>query len=796
MLDNNNFGFWGGGTGGGGGGGMGTVTAVGLCMPSAFSVCCSPITTSGNICVRGAGLASQYIRGDGTLADLPAFAGGAGSQQFYFNGGVSQGTISGQQSYQMSRTANTGAAANFSIATNGLLAQFITDIGSPNQAIIPAGSWFFSAYFSASSSGGTPTVSATISKWDGTTLTAIATSTTEVITNGTSIDLYNFAASVPQTTLLTTDRIVITFNVVNDGRTITLYTQSTNLSSVTTTFTNAISSLNGLTANVQFFQTTTNCTDFSITSTGCTHCFNLPTASCTNRGALSAADYCLFYNNVICSPYIKDAQSNIRASNCDIAVSSTSFATISGGRQNQINYDTGQFIGGGCYNIITFGSYSNIVGGYQNCVQFTGGAANYSFIGGGSSNLIRAASTYGAIVNGSGSCLLNATYGAILNGNANYVANSYGVILGGQLNCVTGLYSGVANICGVTATADCTFYFCNICALGCISGVVADSAFCLDPIGTRNIDPRTGTFGYGCFIALQDNNILGGNCHFIGNFGAPTCNANTLSGNTGISCNNTISGGFCNTICNTTCTVSASSCPNADLCFNYIGGGRNNSVVNIAVDNAILGGSGNSVGGTTRGNTNSWARANSIAGGCGNTITAEVQGIGQCASFIGGGVSNTMQASYSVIAGGVTNLIQNNNVFPQTGYSFIGAGQCNQMYNSYHSSIIGGITNIITGCCSVVLGGQGNTVSANFAGAFGCGITASVNNTFYFCHLCLLGDLRNNGSVQLAGITNSVAGGNILYFNNTTKCVAFGGLTSGTAAPSGGADGDIYLQYV
>ncbi len=47
---------------------VGTVTSVGLTMPSAFSVANSPITGAGTLAVTGAGTTAQYIRGDGTLA--------------------------------------------------------------------------------------------------------------------------------------------------------------------------------------------------------------------------------------------------------------------------------------------------------------------------------------------------------------------------------------------------------------------------------------------------------------------------------------------------------------------------------------------------------------------------------------------------------------------------------------------------------------------------------------------------------------------------------------------------------
>ena len=55
-----------------------------------------------------------------------------------------------------------------------------------------------------------------------------------------------------------------------------------------------INSINGLTATTQTFATGTSGTDFAIVSSTSTHTFNLPTASATNRGALSSADWSTF----------------------------------------------------------------------------------------------------------------------------------------------------------------------------------------------------------------------------------------------------------------------------------------------------------------------------------------------------------------------------------------------------------------------------------------------------------------------------------------------------------------------
>jgi len=59
-----------------------------------------------------------------------------------------------------------------------------------------------------------------------------------------------------------------------------------------------ISSLNGLTASTQTFATGTTGTDFNISSSTSTHTFNLPTASATNRGLLSSANWTTFNNKI------------------------------------------------------------------------------------------------------------------------------------------------------------------------------------------------------------------------------------------------------------------------------------------------------------------------------------------------------------------------------------------------------------------------------------------------------------------------------------------------------------------
>jgi hypothetical protein len=272
------------------------VTSVGLTMPSAFSVTNSPITSSGDIAVTGAGIASQYVRGDGTLANFPSTSGGGASVSYYLNGSVSQGTIGGNAYKEMDGTPVIGAGTDFTINADGYISQFITDSGNPNKLLIPGGNWNFETYFSASSSGGSPRFYIELYKYNGTTFTLISSSSAqpENITGGTSIDLYLTALAVPPTVLLATDRLAVRFYVIHSGRTITMHTENSHLSQIITTFSTGLTALNGLTDQVQYFATGTTGTDFAISSATDTHTFNLPTASATNRGALSSTDWSAF----------------------------------------------------------------------------------------------------------------------------------------------------------------------------------------------------------------------------------------------------------------------------------------------------------------------------------------------------------------------------------------------------------------------------------------------------------------------------------------------------------------------
>jgi len=280
------------------------LSSVGLTMPSAFSVANSPLTSNGTLAVTGAGTSSQYVRGDGQLANFPSNGGGGSSVNYYLNGSVNQGTFGGDTYYEMNKTPILGAGTNFTRTNgqgNGYIASFITDAGDPSLLNIPAGNWNLEFYFQSSASGGSPEFYGEIYKVSATnvfTLVASGSANPEGITNGTTVDQYFTSISVPQTALLLTDRLAIRIYVITSGRTITLHTENGNLCEVLTTFSTGLNALNGLTSQVQYLATGTSGTDFAISSATDTHTFNLPTASATNRGALSTTDWTTFNSKI------------------------------------------------------------------------------------------------------------------------------------------------------------------------------------------------------------------------------------------------------------------------------------------------------------------------------------------------------------------------------------------------------------------------------------------------------------------------------------------------------------------
>jgi hypothetical protein len=157
------------------------------------------------------------------------------NKQYYFNGSINQGvTVNGFACKELSTTAIVGTSTNFNKTGAGVIASFITDVSDPNITEITAGTWIISGYYSIATAFAGAKIQYKLYKYAGATATLLATSDETTLTSLTKI-VYNTNMSVPLTTLLNTDRIIIEVNYLGTTTNqITLYTQSTNLGTVTT----------------------------------------------------------------------------------------------------------------------------------------------------------------------------------------------------------------------------------------------------------------------------------------------------------------------------------------------------------------------------------------------------------------------------------------------------------------------------------------------------------------------------------------------------------------------------------
>jgi hypothetical protein len=248
-----------------------------------------PVVANSGVVTALDGAASQYVRGDGTLADFPTSTGGGSSVSYYLNSSVSQGTIGGVAYRELSKEPIIGAGTDIAISANGYVANYLTDANDPDVLSIPGGNFNCEFYFSVNNNSGNPTFYAELYKYDGTTFTLLGTSAgvPESINQGTTIAPYYFAIPVATAALSVTDRLAIRIYVNVSGRTITLHTENGHLCQVVTTLSKGMVSLNNLTDQSQYLATGTSGTDFNIVSSVDTHTFNIPSASASNRGLIT-----------------------------------------------------------------------------------------------------------------------------------------------------------------------------------------------------------------------------------------------------------------------------------------------------------------------------------------------------------------------------------------------------------------------------------------------------------------------------------------------------------------------------
>ena len=583
----------------------------------------------------------------------------------------------------MSKTPILGTGTDFSLTnTTGYIAEFITNVADPSLLSIPTGAWNFSLYFSSSNNSGNPSFYIELYKYDGATFTLIGSNSTspEIISNGTAIDLYTTSVAVPLTTLTVNDRLAVRVFVNTSGsRTITLHTEDNHLCEIITTFSTGINTLNGLSTQVQYFATGTSGTDFAISSVIDTHTFNLPTASASNRGALSSTDWSTFNSKIDGSGntnYVPRFTGTSTIGNSTIKDDGTTVGIQSNPNATQtvrivgssVAIDTALYVVNSSLNATT--TY-----GINVSSSTTKTDANIGIYASASNSTTANTGVVG-VSSGSGGLSLN--IGGSFNASGG--ATNYSLKLqdgtetvGRFLKCITA--DGKANWASVSLTyfteaqsttaPNATVYANSLTVVS----AVANTDFAIVPKGTG-----------GLLLAVPDNTATGGNKR--GNNAIDLqmvrgANTQVASGTNAILIGNncTSSGSSAVTIGRSTSNASIDSVAIGSL--NTVSGGANQGSVAIGYNNTT---SGN--GGVTLGSSNTASFANSTAIGYNNTATtAQNTSIGYACNATGSAPCVAM--GYSATSSGQTSVSIGRSTIASGSYS-LATG-----YGSNTYSIIG-----------------------------------------------------------------------------------------------------------
>jgi hypothetical protein len=301
----------------------GSVTSVGLSMPSAFTVTNSPVTSTGTLTVTGAGTTAQYIRGDGSLATLPGTSAEARSivrevynktgatltkgTVVYINSGqgnlpavtkaIATGDMTSAQTFGIVQTDITDQNNGFVVVTGGLENLDTQGLGVGTQLYLS--STVAGAYTTVKQYAPAHLVYIAIVVRDHPTQGVIEVN----IQNGYELDeLHNVSARNPAnndiiayntTTSLWEKKSIATtlgYTPANAATTITINNTAFDLSANRTWSVGTVTSI-GLALGTS--GTDANISNSPITTTG-EITLNLPTASATNRGLLSNGDWTTF----------------------------------------------------------------------------------------------------------------------------------------------------------------------------------------------------------------------------------------------------------------------------------------------------------------------------------------------------------------------------------------------------------------------------------------------------------------------------------------------------------------------
>jgi len=266
----------------------GTVTSVGLSMPSAFTVTNAPVTTSGVLTVTGAGTTAQYVRGDGSLATFPILPGG----------GITSlnGLLTAVQTFSI---GTSGTDFNISSVTATHTFNLPT-ASSTNRGALSSSDW-----------------TSFNSKQNALTFNAPLTNTSNTISISQANGITNGYLSFTDWTIFNSKQNAITLTTTGSSGAATFLSNTLNIPTYTLTGLGGVPTSRQLTINGTSYDLSANrtwsvgtvtsvaaltlgTTGTDVSSTVATGTstpvitLNIPTASASNRGALSSTDWSTF----------------------------------------------------------------------------------------------------------------------------------------------------------------------------------------------------------------------------------------------------------------------------------------------------------------------------------------------------------------------------------------------------------------------------------------------------------------------------------------------------------------------
>ena len=397
----------------------------------------------------------------------------------------------------------------------------------------------------------------------------------------------------------------------------------------------------------------------------------------------------------------------------NFTTNNTTWATLTSGGTLQVSsisattYSNIPSSGGGTFTGGTVSGATNFTGGLS-ANTFSATTATIRRITGGSGNT--SSGIYNFIGGGTGHTMSNLSCNSsIVSGGKNTNCSKYSFIGGGSGNTVSGPYSFIG--------------------AGSNNNVSGSNAF----VGSGNNNN-----------AANCGSVVGGSCN------SSILNYSTVVGgccNTAWSNQGFIGNGFKNTTCSTysfigngVCNINTSSQYYPNISSVIVGGQYNQTSSGYYAPGCnfigagacnLLTGSYSTISGGYK-NNHSSGFYSFIGGGTSNTISATYDTDNQASSIVGGSLNGIFRAGSSVIAGGNQNGICGG----ASGsaciyYGFIGAGSKNSISNGgCISSIVGGNLNSINTCysfiggggCNIISGGTGDysTISGGYKNTVGC----------------------------------------------------------------------------